>query len=171
MEQELKQKLEEKYLVRDWKQQFNSALFIICGSQIKVMLRMTDNNGSGGGGAASSASNNEFINIDQKRRQITFIESSPATAAASSSVTAVIPGATQAPSPPTAAAAGENANANGDGEQPGEPPLASTSVLDRAPMVSAPKIFAFDSLFTNADPQVSRNLWPPISHRVLIPQT
>lgn len=86
------------------------------------MLRMTDN----GNGAASD---NEFISIDQKKRQITFIE-------------------------PSSSAAGEN-NANAAAGPSSSTSAAAAQVLDRAPMVSAPKIFAFDGMFTNADPQVS----------------
>lgn len=82
---------------------------------------MTDN----GNGAASD---NEFISIDQKKRQITFIE------------------------PSSSSAAGEN-NANAAAGPSSS--SAAAQVLDRAPMVSAPKIFAFDGMFTNADPQVS----------------
>lgn len=87
------------------------------------MLRMTDNNA---GATGAGGNENEFISIDQKKRQITFIES---------------------------AAAGENA-ANAAGAS-----SSTAAVMDRAPMVSAPKIFAFDGLFTNADPQVSI-YWP-----------
>lgn len=86
------------------------------------MLRMTDNNA---GATGAGGNENEFISIDQKKRQITFIES----------------------------VAGENA-ANAAGAS-----SSTAAVLDRAPMVSAPKIFAFDGLFTNADPQVSI-YWP-----------
>lgn len=90
------------------------------------MLRMTDNN------AAAVSGGNEFINIDQKKRQITFLESS---AAATSTETANDPAAS------ADVAAG--------------PSSAAASLMDRAPMVSAPKIFAFDGLFTSNDPQVS----------------
>lgn len=86
------------------------------------MLRMTDN----GNGAASD---NEFISIDQKKRQITFIE-------------------------PSSSAAGES-HANTAAGPSSSSSSAAAQVLDRAPMVSAPKIFAFDGMFTNADPQVS----------------
>lgn len=122
------------------------------------MLRMTDNNSN-----AAAANENEFISIDQKRRQITFIESSSASSGGAA----------------TAATAAENANAASAIEGVPATPSASSSALDRAPMVSAPKIFAFDGLFTNADPQVSSlrvtlmmhgpsipvpfDLWPPIS--------
>lgn len=93
------------------------------------MLRMTDNN------AAAVSGGNEFINIDQKKRQITFLESS-------------------------AAMSTEAANDAASADIAGGP----SSSSDRAPMVSAPKIFAFDGLFTNNDPQVSIylmcvNLW------------
>lgn len=92
------------------------------------MLRMTDNNAGGSGGGGNE---NEFISIDQKKRQITFIEPSSSSSAA-------------------AAIAGENAN-SGDASTS----LAAAAALDRGPMVSAPKIFAFDGLFTSADSQVS----------------
>ena len=98
------------------------------------MLRMTDNNSN-----AAAANENEFISIDQKRRQITFIESSSASSGGAA----------------TAATAAENANAASAIEGVPATPSATSSALDRAPMVSAPKIFAFDGLFTNADPQVS----------------
>lgn len=91
------------------------------------MLRMTDNN------AAAVSGGNEFINIDQKKRQITFLESS---AAATSTETANDPAAS------ADVAAGPSS-------------AAASSLMDRAPMVSAPKIFAFDGLFTSNDPQVS----------------
>lgn len=94
------------------------------------MLRMTDNNNAGG-----CPNENEFISIDQKKRQITFIE-------ASSSSTGVGVGAAGIENANIAAAASEAGPSN-------------AAILDRAPMVSAPKIFAFDGLFTNADPQVS----------------
>lgn len=89
------------------------------------MLRMTDNNHSAGGG-------NEFIRIDEKKRQITFLE-----APLSSSAQECEESATTAAGAATTPVAG---------------PSSST---DRAPMVSAPKIFAFDGLFTTSDTQVS----------------
>lgn len=93
---------------------------------------MTDNNAAVGAAGSGGGPENKFINIDQKKRQITFLEPSTSAAPLSTST----PGSSS----------GENAN------------TASTSVaavLDRAPMVSAPKIFAFDGLFTTDDPQVS----------------
>lgn len=110
------------------------------------MLRMTDNNNSSNAvGATVTSGENEFISIDQKKRQITFIEPSVVgvgTGAAATAAAGVVV-------PPTAGAIeGQNAN---------EAVAGSSAVpLDRAPMVSAPKIFAFDGLFTNVDPQVSK---------------
>lgn len=105
---------------RTWLENNNLPLIVILlwPIQIKVMLRMTtttttENTAKGG--------ENEFIDIDQKKRQITFLE----------------------------------------------PPSVADSLGDRAPMVSAPKIFAFDGLFTANDSQVNSicihsYLWPLI---------
>lgn len=99
------------------------------------MLRVSDN-------PPDLQSNNPpcYLSIDKKKRQVTLSDPSTMTTAATAQTT----------QPSTTSSTQVSGSGIG-----GVGTSGTTASQERGPMVAAPKMFAFDSLFTNDDTQVS----------------